>query len=159
MGVHGKVRMFREAPPWLYRDTATVSHWCYCDNVSNWTSWCVSLSPLFVQAYGGYLATMLLSSEEFTQLKCGTAVSPITDFELYGITSQICFIYMSYSWDSVWWQLILLTLFISFLNCSVCIFRTIPRLKDRFPGIYGKFQHFLDFRVTLMFRWSRRGWS
>uniref|UniRef100_A0A667ZCR4 Dipeptidyl-peptidase 6b n=1 Tax=Myripristis murdjan TaxID=586833 RepID=A0A667ZCR4_9TELE len=33
--------------------------------------------------YGGYLATMLLSSEEFTQLKCGTAVSPITDFELY----------------------------------------------------------------------------
>uniref|UniRef100_A0A8P4G3V1 Dipeptidyl-peptidase 6b n=1 Tax=Dicentrarchus labrax TaxID=13489 RepID=A0A8P4G3V1_DICLA len=28
-------------------------------------------------------STMLLSSEEFTQLKCGTAVSPITDFELY----------------------------------------------------------------------------
>lgn len=42
--------------------------------------------PTFVQAYGGYLATMLLSSEEFTELKCGTAVSPITDFELYGIT-------------------------------------------------------------------------
>lgn len=36
------------------------------------------------QAYGGYLATMLLSSEEFTQLKCGAAVSPITDFEIYG---------------------------------------------------------------------------
>ncbi|TNN44897.1 Dipeptidyl aminopeptidase-like protein 6 [Liparis tanakae] len=33
------------------------------------------------KAYGGYLATMLLSS--FAQLKCGTAVSPITDFELY----------------------------------------------------------------------------
>lgn len=39
-----------------------------------------------LQAYGGYLATMLLSSEEFTQLKCGAAVSPITDFEIYGIT-------------------------------------------------------------------------
>lgn len=37
-----------------------------------------------LQAYGGYLATMLLSSEEFTQLKCGAAVSPITDFEIYG---------------------------------------------------------------------------
>uniref|UniRef100_A0A3B4TY43 Dipeptidyl-peptidase 6b n=1 Tax=Seriola dumerili TaxID=41447 RepID=A0A3B4TY43_SERDU len=38
---------------------------------------------VYGRAYGGYLATMLLSSEEFTQLKCGTAVSPITDFELY----------------------------------------------------------------------------
>uniref|UniRef100_A0A8D3C7K1 Dipeptidyl-peptidase 6b n=1 Tax=Scophthalmus maximus TaxID=52904 RepID=A0A8D3C7K1_SCOMX len=38
---------------------------------------------VFGKAYGGYLATMLLSSEDFTQLKCGTAVSPITDFELY----------------------------------------------------------------------------
>ncbi|XP_007559476.1 dipeptidyl aminopeptidase-like protein 6 [Poecilia formosa] len=38
---------------------------------------------VYGKAYGGYLATMLLSSEEFTQLKCGAAVSPITDFELY----------------------------------------------------------------------------
>uniref|UniRef100_A0A3Q3CIP6 Dipeptidyl-peptidase 6b n=1 Tax=Haplochromis burtoni TaxID=8153 RepID=A0A3Q3CIP6_HAPBU len=38
---------------------------------------------VYGKAYGGYLATLLLSSEEFTQLKCGTAVSPITDFELY----------------------------------------------------------------------------
>ncbi|XP_076000936.1 A-type potassium channel modulatory protein DPP6-like [Genypterus blacodes] len=38
---------------------------------------------VFGKAYGGYLATMLLSSADFTQLKCGTAVSPITDFELY----------------------------------------------------------------------------
>uniref|UniRef100_M4APP7 Dipeptidyl-peptidase 6b n=1 Tax=Xiphophorus maculatus TaxID=8083 RepID=M4APP7_XIPMA len=38
---------------------------------------------VYGKAYGGYLATMLLSSEEFTQLKCGVAVSPITDFELY----------------------------------------------------------------------------
>ncbi|KAM9844637.1 A-type potassium channel modulatory protein DPP6-like [Aulostomus maculatus] len=38
---------------------------------------------VYGKAYGGYLATMLLSSKEFTQLKCGTAVSPITDFELY----------------------------------------------------------------------------
>ncbi|KAM8726933.1 A-type potassium channel modulatory protein DPP6-like isoform 2-T2 [Acanthopagrus schlegelii] len=38
---------------------------------------------VYGKAYGGYLATMLLSSEEFNQLKCGTAVSPITDFELY----------------------------------------------------------------------------
>uniref|UniRef100_UPI0037E9B1F4 dipeptidyl-peptidase 6 n=1 Tax=Semicossyphus pulcher TaxID=241346 RepID=UPI0037E9B1F4 len=38
---------------------------------------------VYGKAYGGYLATMLLSSEEFTDLKCGTAVSPITDFELY----------------------------------------------------------------------------
>lgn len=35
---------------------------------------------------------MLLSSEEFTQLKCGAAVSPITDFELYGKTLHISFI-------------------------------------------------------------------
>ncbi|TNM98234.1 hypothetical protein fugu_014480 [Takifugu bimaculatus] len=38
---------------------------------------------VYGRAYGGYLATMLLSSEEFTQLKCGAAVSPITDFEIY----------------------------------------------------------------------------
>uniref|UniRef100_A0AAQ5XWR6 Dipeptidyl-peptidase 6b n=1 Tax=Amphiprion ocellaris TaxID=80972 RepID=A0AAQ5XWR6_AMPOC len=38
---------------------------------------------VYGKAYGGYLATMLLSSGEFDQLKCGTAVSPITDFELY----------------------------------------------------------------------------
>uniref|UniRef100_A0A673CJF5 Dipeptidyl-peptidase 6b n=1 Tax=Sphaeramia orbicularis TaxID=375764 RepID=A0A673CJF5_9TELE len=38
---------------------------------------------VYGKAYGGYLATLLLSSEEFNQLKCGTAVSPITDFELY----------------------------------------------------------------------------
>uniref|UniRef100_A0A3Q3FYQ6 Dipeptidyl-peptidase 6b n=1 Tax=Labrus bergylta TaxID=56723 RepID=A0A3Q3FYQ6_9LABR len=38
---------------------------------------------VYGKAYGGYLATMLLSSEEFTELKCGTAVSPITDFEIY----------------------------------------------------------------------------
>uniref|UniRef100_A0A3Q4HNX0 Dipeptidyl-peptidase 6b n=1 Tax=Neolamprologus brichardi TaxID=32507 RepID=A0A3Q4HNX0_NEOBR len=38
---------------------------------------------VYGKAYGGYLATLLLSSEEFSQLKCGTAVSPITDFELY----------------------------------------------------------------------------
>ncbi|KAM6948501.1 A-type potassium channel modulatory protein DPP6-like [Aplochiton taeniatus] len=38
---------------------------------------------VFGQVYGGYLATMLLSSEDFTDLKCGAAVSPITDFELY----------------------------------------------------------------------------
>ncbi|XP_055084460.1 dipeptidyl aminopeptidase-like protein 6 isoform X2 [Periophthalmus magnuspinnatus] len=37
---------------------------------------------VYGKAYGGYLATLLLSSE-FTKLKCGTAVSPITDFELY----------------------------------------------------------------------------
>nr|XP_057922439.1 dipeptidyl aminopeptidase-like protein 6 isoform X2 [Doryrhamphus excisus]XP_057922440.1 dipeptidyl aminopeptidase-like protein 6 isoform X2 [Doryrhamphus excisus] len=38
---------------------------------------------VYGKAYGGYLATLLLSSMEFNQLKCGTAVSPITDFELY----------------------------------------------------------------------------
>ena len=41
------------------------------------------------QVYGGYLATMLLSSEDFTQLKCGAAVSPITDFELYGLSEPL----------------------------------------------------------------------
>uniref|UniRef100_A0A671YZ43 Dipeptidyl-peptidase 6b n=1 Tax=Sparus aurata TaxID=8175 RepID=A0A671YZ43_SPAAU len=46
---------------------------------------------VYGKAYGGYLATMLLSSEEFNQLKCGTAVSPITDFELYGIISHTFF--------------------------------------------------------------------
>ncbi|XP_061653237.1 dipeptidyl aminopeptidase-like protein 6b isoform X2 [Phyllopteryx taeniolatus] len=38
---------------------------------------------VYGKAYGGYLATLLLSSDEFAQLKCGTAVSPVTDFELY----------------------------------------------------------------------------
>uniref|UniRef100_A0A3P8WL41 Dipeptidyl-peptidase 6b n=1 Tax=Cynoglossus semilaevis TaxID=244447 RepID=A0A3P8WL41_CYNSE len=38
---------------------------------------------VYGKAYGGYLSTMLLSSDDFTQLKCGAAVSPITDFELY----------------------------------------------------------------------------
>ncbi|CAJ1072300.1 dipeptidyl aminopeptidase-like protein 6 isoform X1 [Xyrichtys novacula] len=38
---------------------------------------------VYGKAYGGYLATMLLSSADFPELKCGTAVSPITDFELY----------------------------------------------------------------------------
>ncbi|KAL0966144.1 hypothetical protein UPYG_G00291470 [Umbra pygmaea] len=37
---------------------------------------------VYGKVYGGYLATMLLSSED-SQLKCGAAVSPITDFELY----------------------------------------------------------------------------
>ncbi|XP_062338487.1 dipeptidyl aminopeptidase-like protein 6 isoform X3 [Osmerus eperlanus] len=37
---------------------------------------------VFGQVYGGYLATLLLSSED-SLLKCGVAVSPITDFELY----------------------------------------------------------------------------
>uniref|UniRef100_A0A665U1I2 Dipeptidyl-peptidase 6b n=1 Tax=Echeneis naucrates TaxID=173247 RepID=A0A665U1I2_ECHNA len=46
---------------------------------------------VYGRAYGGYLATLLLSSEEFTQLKCGTAISPITDFELYGIIYLILF--------------------------------------------------------------------
>uniref|UniRef100_A0A8C7UK26 Dipeptidyl-peptidase 6b n=1 Tax=Oncorhynchus mykiss TaxID=8022 RepID=A0A8C7UK26_ONCMY len=35
-----------------------------------------------MEVYGGYLATMLLSSDD-SLLKCGAAVSPITDFELY----------------------------------------------------------------------------
>lgn len=54
---------------------------------------CFCVSAAFAQAYGGYLATMLLSSEKFTQLKCGTAVSPITDFELYGIAFHVFFFY------------------------------------------------------------------
>ena len=49
---------------------------------------CASLF-LCPQVYGGYLATMLLSSEDFTQLKCGVAVSPITDFELYGLSEPL----------------------------------------------------------------------
>uniref|UniRef100_A0A674BAH9 Dipeptidyl-peptidase 6b n=1 Tax=Salmo trutta TaxID=8032 RepID=A0A674BAH9_SALTR len=39
-----------------------------------------------MKVYGGYLATMLLSSDD-SLLKCGAAVSPITDFQLYGITT------------------------------------------------------------------------
>ncbi|XP_056149185.1 dipeptidyl aminopeptidase-like protein 6 [Lampris incognitus] len=38
---------------------------------------------VYGKVYGGYLATILLTSEEFTQLQCGAAVSLITDFELY----------------------------------------------------------------------------
>uniref|UniRef100_A0A8C8EZM1 Dipeptidyl-peptidase 6b n=1 Tax=Oncorhynchus tshawytscha TaxID=74940 RepID=A0A8C8EZM1_ONCTS len=37
---------------------------------------------VYGKVYGGYLATMLLSSDD-SLLKCGAAVSPITDFELY----------------------------------------------------------------------------
>ncbi|KAJ8012088.1 hypothetical protein DPEC_G00065050 [Dallia pectoralis] len=37
---------------------------------------------VYGKVYGGYLATMLLSSQD-SQLKCGAAVSPITDFEYY----------------------------------------------------------------------------
>ena len=36
-----------------------------------------------VQVYGGFVATLLLSSE-VSEMKCGAAVSPITDFNLYG---------------------------------------------------------------------------
>ena len=77
---------------------------------------------------------MLLSSEEFTQLKCGTAVSPITDFELYGKTFQIFFFC-----GCVTDVMSSLTQFFFFLSPrSIRIFRTIPRLKDRFQSIYGK---------------------
>ncbi|XP_029560893.1 dipeptidyl aminopeptidase-like protein 6 isoform X3 [Salmo trutta] len=37
---------------------------------------------VYGKVYGGYLATLLLSSED-SLLKCGAAVSPITDFKLY----------------------------------------------------------------------------
>nr|XP_023679388.1 dipeptidyl aminopeptidase-like protein 6 isoform X2 [Paramormyrops kingsleyae] len=37
---------------------------------------------VFGKVYGGYLSSLLLSSED-SLLKCGAAVSPITDFELY----------------------------------------------------------------------------
>uniref|UniRef100_A0A8C9SRZ1 A-type potassium channel modulatory protein DPP6 n=1 Tax=Scleropages formosus TaxID=113540 RepID=A0A8C9SRZ1_SCLFO len=37
---------------------------------------------VFGKVYGGYLATILLTSED-SVLKCGAALSPITDFELY----------------------------------------------------------------------------
>ncbi|KAJ3595358.1 hypothetical protein NHX12_004662, partial [Muraenolepis orangiensis] len=46
----------------------------------------ISRMGVFGKVYGGYMATMLLSSEDFTELKCGAAVSPITDFELYGLS-------------------------------------------------------------------------
>lgn len=74
MGVYGRVR---EPLPRLQQ--------CRPSTVDDVTA---SLHPSSIpppQAYGGYLATMLLSSEEFTQLKCGAVVSPITDFEIYGI--------------------------------------------------------------------------
>lgn len=81
------------------------------------------------QAYGGYLATMLLSSEEFTQLKCGAAVSPITDFEIYGRILRRTFPIMQCSPK----PLTLLVLF-----CSVSVFRTISGLKDRFQSVHGE---------------------
>ncbi|KAI4882780.1 hypothetical protein NFI96_002386 [Prochilodus magdalenae] len=37
----------------------------------------------FGQVYGGYITSLLLSSED-SVLKCGAVLSPITDFELYG---------------------------------------------------------------------------
>ncbi|XP_041923730.1 dipeptidyl aminopeptidase-like protein 6 isoform X1 [Alosa sapidissima] len=37
---------------------------------------------VFGQVYGGYITSLLLSSE-ISPLKCGAALSPITDFELY----------------------------------------------------------------------------
>lgn len=42
-------------------------------------SWIV----LMFQVYGGYITSLLLSSEE-SVLKCAAVLSPITDFTLYG---------------------------------------------------------------------------
>lgn len=82
-----------------------------------------------LQAYGGYLATMLLSSEEFTQLKCGAAVSPITDFEIYGITFRRTFPIMPRSPQP-------LTLVV--FSCSVSVFRAISGLKNGFKSVHGE---------------------
>ena len=38
------------------------------------------------QVYGGYVTSLLLSAED-SLVKCGAALSPITDFDLYG---KIC---------------------------------------------------------------------
>lgn len=75
------------------------------------------------------MATMLLSSEEFTQLKCGAAVSPITDFEIYGIIFRHTFPITPPS---------LQPLTLEILSCSVGVFRTISGLQDRFKSIRGK---------------------
>lgn len=54
---------------------------------------CVLVCVVFLlQVYGGYLASLLLSSEDSLfkynfKFKCGAAVSPITDFSLYGKSS------------------------------------------------------------------------
>lgn len=79
------------------------------------------------QAYGGYLATMLLSSEEFTQLKCGAVVSPITDFEIYGI------VFMHFPSCRALQPLTLLL-----LSCSFGIFRAIFGLEDGLESVHGE---------------------
>lgn len=96
------------------------------------TLWC-----LYVQAYGGYLATLLLSSD-FPYLKCGTAVSPITDFELYGIKfSNIHTLYMMYcKWCSALFKRQLI--FVFFCYRSLSVFRAISRLQDGFQSLFGK---------------------
>lgn len=112
MGVYGRVR---EPLPWLQQ--------CSPSTVDDVTA---SLHPS-PQAYGGYLATMLLSSGEFTQLKCGAVVSPITDFEIYGIV----FIHFPSCRA-------LQPLTLVLLSCSFGIFRAIFGLKDRLEGVHGE---------------------
>lgn len=80
-----------------------------------------------LQAYGGYLATMLLSSEEFTQLKCGAAVSPITDFEIYGIVLDTFPIMPCSPQPSS-----------LLLSSSVGVFRALPGRKDGFTRVHGE---------------------
>lgn len=38
---------------------------------------------LFCQGYGGYIASMILKSDE-KLFKCGSVIAPITDLKLYG---------------------------------------------------------------------------
>lgn len=76
---------------------------------------------------------MLLSSEEFTQLKCGAAVSPITDFELYGKTSHGSVI----SYQALVERPTSHSAFRP-ASHSFCIFRALPWLKDRLPSVHGK---------------------
>lgn len=45
---------------------------------------------LMFQVYGGYITSLLLSSEE-SVLKCAAVLSPITDFTLYG---TVCVLYV-----------------------------------------------------------------
>lgn len=85
--------------------------------------------PSSLQAYGGYLATMLLSSEEFTQLKCGAAVSPITDFEIYGIVFRRTFPTALQSPQPLTPAL---------LSRSIGVFRAISGLKDGLESVHGE---------------------
>ncbi|KAK1794896.1 hypothetical protein P4O66_009902 [Electrophorus voltai] len=62
-----------QVPPFSHSALSTIAKEQYIDKTR---------IGAFGQVYGGYITSLLLSSEE-SMLRCGAVLSPITDFELY----------------------------------------------------------------------------